>query len=835
MKKDNTLRFLHIILIIPFLHFIFIGNMYAQIPTTQDCKGAIPVCDYVYIEESTAWGFGNYYEIPTGQVCPNHCMDGEHNSRWYIWTVIEAGNLRFEITPQIQTDDYDWAVFNLTNYTCDDIWSNPGWTMSSCNAAGGPTHQGPTGVNTLFGGTSNCNNGGPTNKWNIDLPVYEGETYVLIVSDWTQTPGGYTLDFSASTAVIFDDQRPYLDYIGGDLITACGTNELFIKFNENVKCSSVQPYDFELDGPGGPFVIDSIYGETCDLGGNNEREYTLYFTPPIYQGGDFTLEINQFSFISDACNNYALTEIYDFFVALESPIADAGEDIDIPYAGTATLDGSASSGSGYYSYSWEPSALLDNPLIPNPTTVTLTSSTQFFLSVSDQQSLCVGEDTMWVNVVGGPLGITMNASSNEICNGQRVDLFVNPDGGAGNYSFLWTSNPSGFNSTEQYPSDFPVDDVWYIVKVTDGYTEITDSVFVKVNQIPIAYAGDDQVINEGTTTTLNGSASGGAGNYGYQWEPSSWLETNNIPNPVTLPLYDPTVFTLLVTDENGCTSIPDNVLINASGGGLSAFPWSDSTEICLGQSTTISANATGGGLEYTYEWTSVPPGFTSAEAMIFVTPYVTTQYNLLLIDQFENEFEANIIITVNYLPEINLIPFNATVIGIDTIIVCVRDTVMLDAGHNEDPPNTEYFWLESNLANRYFIASTNGNWTDYQSHAVRVTNGMTGCCDTGRITILFDFNECAIGIPEKPTNLASLISIQPNPNKGSFEITVKKNINILNLSIINIQGKVVFNGSKNESYIVGYPKQINAGLSPGVYFVHIKTLDELLIKKIVVY
>ena len=350
MTKHTFVKILFTILTTLLLNFIFISSTYAQTPTTQDCKGAIAVCDYIYVEDSTAAGWGNYNEIPSGgSNCPNHCMAGEHNSRWYIWTVIESGDLRFVITPQVQTDDYDWAVFDLTTYTCDDVWSIPGGMLSSCNAAGDVGYQGATGVSTANGGVTDCNNGGQTNKWNVDLPVWEGETYVLVVSDWTQSPGGYTLDFSASTAVILDDQKPFIEYIGEDLITSCGTNELFIKFNENVKCSSVQPGDFLLEGPGGPYVIDSLYGEICDLGGNNEREYTLYFTPAIYQGGDYTLKIKYFSFISDACNNYADEYVYEFFIDLESPEADAGEDIDIPYAATATLNGSASSGSGNYS------------------------------------------------------------------------------------------------------------------------------------------------------------------------------------------------------------------------------------------------------------------------------------------------------------------------------------------------------------------------------------------------------------------------------------------------------------------------------------------------------
>ena len=831
MKKDKLIRQLYTTLAI-FLSTTFIaGKLFAQVPTTQDCMGAIPVCDYIYVEEYTATGNGNYNEIPSGYLCPNHCMDGEHNSRWYIWTVIESGDLRFEITPQMQSDDYDWSVFDLTEHDCGDIWNNVGSILSSCNAAGGTGYQGVTGISTWNGGTSDCNNGGPTNKWNVDLPVYEGETYVLVVSDWTQTTGGYTLDFSTSSAVIFDDQKPSLEYIGGDLITACGTNELTIEFNENVKCSSIQPADFKLEGPGGPYVIDSIYGENCDIGGSNERDYIIYFTPAIYQGGDYTLEIKMFSFISDACNNYAENQVYDFTIDLDSPDANAGEDIDIPYSATATLDGSASNGSGNYFYTWEPSSLLTNPTTSNPTTISLTSSTEFILSVSDQQSACVGVDTMWVNVVGGPLGISMSISNNEICNGERVDLFVNPDGGSGNYSYDWTSNPAGFSSTVQNPTDFPVADRWYIVSVTDGFTIMIDSIFVMVNQLPVSNAGNDQVINVGTSTVLSGNATGGIGNYNFHWEPSSWLEISTIQNPTTLPLPQPTVFTLWVTDDNGCTSEPDNVLINASGGGLSAFLWSDSSEICLGESTTIYANASGGGLEYTYDWTSEPTGFSSNGPSIFVTPQVTTQYKLLLKDQFNNEFESSIVIIVNPLPVINLIPDNP---GIDTIIVCVRDTVVLDAGSDNDPPNTEYFWIENNYENRYNVASTNGSWIVFQTHTVRVTNGSTGCKNTGGVTIFFNFDECAIGIGEKLSDIDNFIVIQPNPNNGNFIIKIKEKVNNLDISIYNTFGELVYHKFHDEVNSQGYSIPINSNFPPGVYFIRAMIDDNSFIKKVVV-
>ncbi|MCF6170525.1 MAG: T9SS type A sorting domain-containing protein [Bacteroidales bacterium] len=830
MKKTTILQ----LFFVTFFYFSLAFRLLAQIPTTQDCRGAIPVCDFIYTEDSTASGFGNYFEIPNGgSGCPNnHCMDGEKNSRWYIFTVISSGNLKFQITPQVNSDDYDWAVFNLSSYHCEDIWGGANLIMSSCNAAGGSGYQGVTGISTFNGGNSNCSNGGPTNKWNKDLPVFEGETYVLVVSDWTQTPGGYTLDFSASSASIFDDQDPYIEYIGGDLITECGTNELLIQFSENVKCSSIQKQDFKLEGPGGPFVIDSLYGETCNLGGNNEKEYTLYVSPPFNQSGDYVLTIKNFAFIKDACDNYAQPEAYDFTIDLDSPDAVAGADIDVFFGETATLDGSASGGSGEFSYHWEPAEMLDNPDIPNPTTVAMSVSTAFVLEVTDTISTCVGQDTMWVNVLGAPLGITVAASTGLACEGDRVDLFTYPDGGSGDYTYIWTSNPPYFTSDAQNPSDFPSADVTYIVEVNDGFSTVKDSVSVVVNPRPLADAGPDQVINEGTTATLQGSASGGSGVFTYLWEPASELQQNDIPNPTTVPLYNQTVFSLFINDGNGCQSEPDQVVVNPEGDGLSASPLADPPEICIGQSTTVTAWASGGGGEFTYDWTSNPPGFASDQPQFTVSPNVSTIYELVLSDQFGNEVTASILVTVNSLPVIELDPSGQ---GKDSIRVCVRDSVLLDAGQDSDPDGTEYFWLTTNLVNRYYKAMTNGNWIDMQSHSVRVTNGATGCQNTGSITIVFDFTECQISVPENHYDLNAAIDLHPNPNQGDFMLTLNNDLENLRIIVLDTRGRIVYSESWSGKYASGYRKEIQPGIhKKGIYFIQLISGDLRVVKKMVV-
>lgn len=817
--------------------FVALSNdLQAQVPTTQDCLGAIAVCEEIYVEEFTAYGEGNYpYEIPSSQNCPNHCMDGEKNTRWYTWTVIESGDLRLVITPATPTDDYDWAVFDLTDYDCDDIYSSPQQMMRSCNAAGGSGFQGVTGVSSLNGGIINCNGAGNTNKWNLDIPVYEGESYVLVVSDWTQTLGGYTLDFSSSTAVILDDLDPFLDYIGGDEITACGVNELNISFNENVKCSSVQKTDFNLSGPGGPYVIDSVYGGNCSIGGSNERDYILYFTPPIYQPGDFTLEIKPFSFISDACNNYANNEIYPFVIDLDAPTASAGNDIDIAYAATATLDGSADGGSGDYSYLWEPADLLVDPNIQNPTTVNLTVSTEFILNVDDNVSTCKSEDTMWVNVVGGPMSLSASADNNVICQGDIVNLNSFPDGGSGDFTYSWSSVPDYFSSTQQNPSDYPSQDVVYTVVVTDGYSSLEASVGVTVNPKPIALAGDDIDINLGETATLNGDASGGSGNYAYQWEPASWLEQNNIANPVTLLLPETTQFSLLVTDlDGGCVGEIDNMHVIVSSDELMASPYADPPSVCFGQSTTISTLASGGGGGNEIEWTA-PGGFVTNDSQFVVSPEETTVYTLSLIDQFGNEFTTDLEVVVNPLPIIDLIKDYPVYGGGDTIKVCVRDSVWLDAGFDTDPEGTVYFWKSENYNSRKLKVTTNGVWIGLETPQVVVTHGITQCVDSGQITVIFDFNECEISVPEAKVALDEAISILPNPNDGNFTLAFSKSVGDLDLKVYDIRGSVIYKTQLIGRYDANHSVEISTAINAkGVYMVVLQTGGEWYLQKMVI-
>ena len=70
-----------------------------------------------------------------------------------------------------------------------------------------------------------------------------------------------------------------------------------------------------------------------------------------------------------------------------------------------------------------------------------------------------------------------------------------------------------------------------------------------------AYAGNDLTILAGNTTMLGSipSATGGYGNYTYNWQPSATLDDSSLPNPTASPLVT-TTYTLNVTDDENCTA-----------------------------------------------------------------------------------------------------------------------------------------------------------------------------------------------------------------------------------------------------------------------------------------
>ncbi len=211
---------------------------------------------------------------------------------------------------------------------------------------------------------------------------------------------------------------------------------------------------------------------------------------------------------------------------------------------STTLNVIVNNGSGQYTYHWEPANLLDNPDIQQPTTVNLTNSTQFTVTVVDAVTGCSATDTIQVIVTGTPLSITTTASSHEICEGDSVIIQAIINGGNPPYTFNWSSIPSGFIANTSVISVSPHETTSYIIAVTDSnQTTAYDTIVITVNSLP-------QIIYNGQTIVCEG-------------EPYILSLADNNFVSVTWQLPDGTVTQGQSISGTATTSLSGNIIVTA--------------------------------------------------------------------------------------------------------------------------------------------------------------------------------------------------------------------------------------------------------------------------------
>ena len=228
--------------------------------------------------------------------------NSETSSLWYTFTVSEAGNISFILSPVNNADDYDWGMFNITNGGCAGINAQNGTSPEvGCNSYGSFGANGPTGISTAAGGTGVSNGPGDINgpAFNADLPVQAGQTYALVVMNWSNSLNGYTIDFSQSTASIFDSTVPTIS----EAVMDCSNANLPLEFSEPMISSTVEPSDFMITTSGGgviPFV-----SVTPDLPNSiSQTGFTISLAEPLPGPASYILNITSTSGnVEDVCGN----------------------------------------------------------------------------------------------------------------------------------------------------------------------------------------------------------------------------------------------------------------------------------------------------------------------------------------------------------------------------------------------------------------------------------------------------------------------------------------------------------------------------------------------------
>lgn len=564
-----------------FLFISFCSGAQTQL-SPQDCIGGIPICSNVYYQNTAYSGYGNYNELQydNGGCLYSGPVPGEISSVWYIITVNSPGLLEFTLTPNgtsgnDTTIDYDWALWDITNNGCYSIYNYTTGVAQPyppvrCNASGvliGPNplyNWNPSGI-TGMSPIGCCASAGPgsTDSFSSPLAVTAGQIFALCVNDYTNAlypyvNWGYVLDFSNSTAGIFDTVRPKMDTIG----TICGpTDSINFNMTEAIRCTS-------LDANGSCFYITpSVANVTASNGGNcPDTDITttaigLKFST-ILPPGNYVLHAQvgtDSNTVLDKCNNAELTTDSMPFTIVNRPV------LNLPLYDTTCFYDSiqlnaipANAVSGLaYTYQWSPDQYISSITAAAPK-VSPPVNMKYYVTVSSEPGQCSATDSTEVVMLSNDF--TLFNQDTSICLGGQVQI-----NGSGSpfFAYFWSpimgvSNPDTLDAVLT-----PTTTTEYTVTAAfPGCPPMSHSINVNV-QTPVAdITTPDTTLCARMPLQLNATANPDYLAFTYSWNPATGLSDPTVLQPV-LSAQTPGIYQyfLTITTPLGCSNT-DSVTIN---------------------------------------------------------------------------------------------------------------------------------------------------------------------------------------------------------------------------------------------------------------------------------
>lgn len=342
-----------------------------------------------------------------------------------------------------------------------------------------------------------------------------------------------------------------------------------------------------------------------------------------------------------------------------------------------------SGGSGSYTYLWQPGNITTaaaTNLCPGTYTVTVTDING--CSLSDSAT------------VTEPPQLTLSASSTPAyCNLATGSATATPSGGTGSFTYLWQPGGQTTNSINNIFSGS------YTVTVTDA-NNCTQTAIINVGNTPGVTASVTNVISSACNSSCTGSATalatGGISPYQYAW--------SNSQTTATATNLCAGNYTVIITDAGACQQTATVTITSPPALVLTA---GTVPLICVGQSTTMSATATGGVLPYSYTWLPSGP---------VVSPTVTTTYTVNVTDGNGCQAIAQQV-TVQVNPPLSL---NTTPISTPCFGTCAGQITASPSGGSG---SFSYLWQPGNIT----------------------TASVTGLCPGTYTITVTDLNGCTVG------------------------------------------------------------------------------------------
>ena len=407
------------------------------------------------------------------------------------------------------------------------------------------------------------------------------------------------------------------------------------------------------------------------------------------------------------------------------------------------------------SYEWD----TDQPGLscydcPNPI-ATPTDTTTYSVTIYTPEG-CKGSATVLVNVI--PF-VDLVDGDKVICNGGFVVLET-PVGD----NFFWQPNDGSLNCTDcPHPIATPTETTTYTVTaLIAGQCQVVDEVTVFVMQPEDVFAGDDQSICAGVTTTLNGF---------YPGDYAVWLENGdtiavNTPTPEVTPDHS-TYYVLVVTANDNCV-LTDTVAVEVKDK-VSIF--GEDVTICQGENVQLEMT----GDAETYTWSPS----TGLSATNIPNPFASPDESMtyMVIGEFgQCEPDTHLLeVTVIENPNIGMPSISYFSDG---------QSINLDAQATGGGGNNTYHWTPPANLSCTDCPDPIASPVDDIDYYLTVTDEF-GCSDSSMIRLqkIYVCNEDLIVVPNAFT---------PNGDGLNDEFIVRGSLEISLTRIYNRWGEIIF-------------------------------------------
>lgn len=384
-----------------------------------------------------------------------------------------------------------------------------------------------------------------------------------------------------------------------------------------------------------------------------------------------------------------------------------------------------------------------------------------------------------------PLEGIVSASDSVICIGEVLQLNAVGLQGSGAYTYSWSSIPAGFVSNLSNPFVNPEETTQYRVEISDGMDTIAITLEIVVNplepQPSISVLGNTLI----SSSTLN----------------NQWFYYGNPIDQATEQMFTPTLdgsYQVQVTSPNGCPSALSDPYEFFAPLTLAGSVSATDSVICIGEVLQLQAIGINGTGNYSYSWTSQPPGFVSTLPDPFVNPEETTLYTVLISDGTTNLSLALEILVNPLEPQPSI-----TVVG-DSLI-------------SSSSVNNQWFYYGNPIdgaTNQVFEPSIDGS---YQVQVI----GANGCPSA-----LSDPYEYLV-LSSGQVLLDKTWWIAPNPAVTELQVLGNFEENTFTIELLNSTGALV----KQERNIRSLQVE---DLPAGVYLLRLNTAEGIGVRKVVI-